>query len=713
MLADVAFLESRYDAGAVAVSVLIAMFVSYVALDLAKRVRTPDRTLALGWWAGGSLAMGSGIWSMHFVGMFAFRLPIAIGYDYGVTFLSWLAAVAVSGIALAIASQRRLTVLHLAGGAVAMGAGICAMHYTGMLAIDMAPGIVWNGALVALSALIATGASAVALMIFFWLRKSSGWRGQAWQAAAGAVMGIAISGMHYTGMAAANFVDGAVCLSAGALRGDSLGTIAAMVSIGMLTLTMCTSILDARMHGNTARLAASLKLANEQLQQLAFRDPLTGLPNRSLFEQELERAVERCELSGGALTLLFIDLDGFKPVNDSFGHPVGDVVLREVGERLRSLAADGDTVARAGGDEFLLASLALASADDAARLAERVIDALGRPYRMAARDVSLSCSIGIVRFPEHGSRDKLIAHADAAMYAAKRVGGSTYAFFESRMETDIREQVELQRDLRLAIERSELELYYQPKIDGRSGQITGAEALVRWHHPSRGLLGPGLFIPVAERFGLIGALGNWVIDDACRQVRVWLDGGLRMRVAVNLSVHQLRQDDLVARIRGALVRHGVDPKLLTFEITESVAMEDTQATMRAFAQLARLGVSLSIDDFGTGYSSLAYLRKLPARQLKIDRSFVADIDQSADALAVVDAVVRLAHALGLKVVAEGVETETQRDILLGLHCDELQGFLFAKPMSARALTLWATEEDGTHEIDFRPSLFLGSEMPVQ
>jgi len=715
MPSEPAFMQSSYDGGAVVVSVLIAMFVSYVALDLAKRVRQPDRAIAIGWWAGGSLAMGSGIWSMHFVGMFAFRLPITIGYDYGVTFLSWLAAVAVSGIALAIASRHQLTPLRLAGGALAMGLGICAMHYTGMLAIDMAPGIVWSPGLVALSALIATGASAVALLIFFWLRKSTGWEGLAWQAAAAAVMGIAISGMHYTGMAAANFIEGSVCLSAGALRGDSLGTMAAMVSIAMLTLTMCTSILDARMQGNTARLAESLKLANEQLRELAFRDPLTGLPNRSQFEEQLERSVDQCEQSGAALSLLFIDLDGFKPVNDSFGHPVGDAVLREVGERLRAIARDGDMVARAGGDEFLLASVRLVRPQDSSRLAERVLDALGRPYTVAGRDVSLSCSIGIVRFPEHGSRDKLIAHADAAMYEAKRVGGSTYTFFESRMEIDMREQVELQRDLRLALERSELELFYQPKVDGRSGQITGAEALVRWHHPERGRLGPGLFIPIAERFGLIGALGNWVIDDACRQMRVWLDGGLRMRVSVNLSVHQLRQDDLVARIRGALLRHDVDPKLLTFEITESVAMEDTQATMRAFALLARLGVCLSIDDFGTGYSSLAYLRKLPARQLKIDRSFVADIDQSADALAVVDAVVRLAHALGLKVVAEGVETATQRDILLGLHCDELQGYLFAKPMSARALTLWATEEDedGTHEIEFRPSLFQALDSQLQ
>jgi EAL domain-containing protein (putative c-di-GMP-specific phosphodiesterase class I) len=221
----------------------------------------------------------------------------------------------------------------------------------------------------------------------------------------------------------------------------------------------------------------------------------------------------------------------------------------------------------------------------------------------------------------------------------------------------------------------------------------------------RGTVTPATFIPVAERFGLIGALGNWVIDQACRQIRDWLDEGLRIRVAVNLSVHQLRQDDLVPRIRRALQEHRVDPKLLTFEITESVAMEDTQATMRAFSHLAQVGVSLAIDDFGTGHSSLAYLRKLPARQLKIDRSFVSDLGHSDDALAVVDAVVSLAHALGLRVVAEGVETERQRDILLGLRCDELQGFLIAKPMSPSSLALWVMEDTAPSKIDFQGKLF--------
>jgi EAL domain-containing protein (putative c-di-GMP-specific phosphodiesterase class I) len=297
-----------------------------------------------------------------------------------------------------------------------------------------------------------------------------------------------------------------------------------------------------------------------------------------------------------------------------------------------------------------------------------------------------------VLYPEHGHHAKMIANADAAMYAAKRAGGSTYAFFEPRMELDAREQLALQNDLRHAIERNELQLYYQPKIHGKSGQITGVEALLRWQHPVRGFVSPGLFIPVAERFGLIGAIGNWVIDEACRQMSEWRKQGLRMRVAVNLSVHQLRQDDLVQRVRIAVDHFRVDPALLIFEITESVAMEDTQETLRAFSQLANAGVSLSIDDFGTGYSSLSYLRKLPARQLKIDQSFVQDLDGSPDALAVVDAVIKLAHALGLHVVAEGVETARQRDILLKLQCDELQGYLFARPMASRLLTLWAMGE---------------------
>jgi diguanylate cyclase len=364
-------------------------------------------------------------------------------------------------------------------------------------------------------------------------------------------------------------------------------------------------------------------------------------------------------------------------------------------------------VARIGGDEFLMLAEQPGGQLGAARLARQVLEAVAQPCVLPnGVNVTLSCSVGIVMFPDHGPNQKLIANADAAMYAAKRAGGSTFSFFDPSMEHDARDQLQLQHDLRSALDRNELELYYQPKVHGESGQVTGAEALLRWHHPQRGLVGPDQFIPIAERFGLIGALGGWVLDECCRQMRLWQDQGLRMRVAINLSAHQLRQDDLVERVRTALGRHLIDATLLTFEITETVAMEDTDITRRSLAHLAKVGATVSIDDFGTGYSSLSSLRSLPARQLKIDRSFVSDLDRSSDARAIVHGIISMAHALDLQVVAEGVETERQRDILLALECDELQGFLFARPMPAAKLTLWAMGDDTQFgEMDFRSSIY--------
>ena len=280
--------------------------------------------------------------------------------------------------------------------------------------------------------------------------------------------------------------------------------------------------------------------------------------------------------------------------------------------------------------------------------------------------------------------------------------------FDPKMAVDQREQAELLADLRQAVARGQLELFWQPKVDARSLQITAAEALLRWHHPRRGMISPSVFIPLAERHGLIGSIGNWVIDDATRQAAVWRGQGLRMRVAINISPDQMRQDDLVDRLQAALARHQLQPGRFTCEITESVAMEDTLVTQRSFERLRRAGLHVSIDDFGVGQASLSYLRRLPAAELKIDASFVHDLGQSEDARSIVDAVVKLAHALGLKVVAEGVETERQRDLLVQLDCDELQGYLFAKPMAAAQLAVWAQladEQPPPQAVDFRPSLF--------
>jgi diguanylate cyclase len=436
-----------------------------------------------------------------------------------------------------------------------------------------------------------------------------------------------------------------------------------------------------------------------------LEDVLTRLPTRTHFETQLAAAVVRCDANHDKLALMFIDLDGFKPVNDTFGHSAGDRVLQGVGKRLKGCADKGDVVARVGGDEFLMLLANAGTTEVVAQRARKVVDALAQPFEIEDRQVGIGCSIGIAFYPESGQHAKLIARADAAMYAAKRAGGAGFCFFAPSMEDDARERFDLLRDLRQALENNDLELYYQPKIDATTGKVTAAEALLRWQHPTRGMVPPAVFIPLAERFGLIRSIGQWVIDDACRQARVWLDRGLKMRVAINLSAVQMRQEDIVARIEGALATHRVDPSLLTCEITESVAMEDTKATQATFRELGAAGIHLSIDDFGTGYSSLSYLRKLPAEELKIDRSFVMDVEFSADARAVVDAVVKLAHALSLRVVAEGVENERQQRILVHLGCDELQGYLFAKPMTARALMLWAMDDRKEDVQRFATSLF--------
>lgn len=709
-------MQPVYHPGTVALSILIAAFASYVSLDLASRVRAHDRLASAGWVVAGALVMGSGIWAMHFVGMLAMQLPIEIGYRPGVTLLSWAAAVATSALALYIATRDRLDTLLLGGGALAMGAGICAMHYIGMAAIALVPALEIDPQWAGLSVLIACGASAVALKIFFWMRQLHGAQLRLAQGAAALIMGLAIAGMHYSGMAAAHFPAGAVCLSTDGLGGQGLGWWVGSAAAVLLLISLFTAVLDARLSAKAQRLARSLHQANGQLAQVALADPLTGVANRMLLEDRLGHAVDRADrvnegrpsgLALARLALLFVDLDGFAAINDSFGHGAGDRVLKDMALRLRGCLRDADSVSRVGADQFVLLLEDMAGEADALAVAQRVQEAVGQPVNLGGRPLTLSCSIGIVIYPDHGRRDRLLSHAEAAMHQAKRIGGGGWALFDQAMGADARAQIELQEDLRAGLQRGELLLHYQPKVDASNGQIRSLEALVRWQHPRHGLLGPGQFIPVAERFGLINALGGWVIREACRQLGVWSRQGLRLRVSVNLSVHQVRQGRVVEQIEAALREHGVSAEQLTCEITESVAMEDTAATQAMLAGLARAGVKLSIDDFGTGYSSLSYLCKLRPQELKIDRSFVQDLETSADARAVVDAIIHLARALRLTVVAEGVETRDQAEVLLALGCDELQGFFFARPMSVQALVAGGLlTSDGQDPVEFTASAYL-------
>jgi diguanylate cyclase (GGDEF)-like protein len=438
-------------------------------------------------------------------------------------------------------------------------------------------------------------------------------------------------------------------------------------------------------------------------------DTLTGLPNRSALESRLSKALAASVADQQGLALVTVNLDSFKPVNVSFGHAMGDQLLKQAAQRLRRLVPDGGLLARPSADEFVLVVPEQPGATALERVAKAIIDAIAQPFLFGTREVVLTCSVGVALYPEHGDGDRLLARSELALQASKRAGGGRVSFYDASMEGDLAADLELLRDFRHALEHNELTLAFQPKIEAASGQITAAEALLRWRHPTRGDVPPGVFVALAERFGLVARLGDWVIEQACRQARIWADRGLNMRVAINLSAQHMRQPDLARRIRSVLERYRIDPARLTCEITETLAMENTAATQATFAQLGEVGVHISIDDFGTGYSSLAYLRSLPASEVKIDRSFVMDLERSTDARAVVDAVVKLAHALGKRVVAEGVESVRQRRILTEMHCDELQGFLFAHPMAPGDLLEWALDARTRDEDAFRASLYVGAD----
>ena len=425
-----------------------------------------------------------------------------------------------------------------------------------------------------------------------------------------------------------------------------------------------------------------LEAATRQLRHLATDDALTGLPNRVLLDDRVTQAMAHADRDGRSFALMVCDLDRFKLVNDSLGHAAGDDLLQEVAHRLSGLVRATDTVARIGGDEFVLLITTIDHADDAKRLAGRAVEVLQEPVRIAEVDVHTSPSIGIAFYPSDGkSIESLMAHADAAMYCAKQRGRGCVQCFEGDMSAGIDNRVQLESDLHQAIALKQFELYYQPKVHTNSGVVRSAEALIRWMHPERGLIAPDGFIPLAEDCGLIGAIGEWVVHEACRQARAWVDGGLTpMRVSVNLSPSQFRGSGLIHSIRRALDEAGLDPQYLEVELTESAVMSDPEESIAILEQLSAMGVLVSVDDFGTGYSSMSYLRRLPIDKLKIDRVFINEIVSRPEDASIVRAIVSLAHSLRLKVVAEGVETPAQLDFLKAVGCDEYQGFHFSRPL---------------------------------
>jgi diguanylate cyclase (GGDEF)-like protein/PAS domain S-box-containing protein len=427
---------------------------------------------------------------------------------------------------------------------------------------------------------------------------------------------------------------------------------------------------------------SATRMLEERLGALAHRDPLTGLPNRRLFEDRLEIALAQAHRYRHRVALIFIDLDRFKQVNDGFGHAAGDELLKGVAERLAVSVREGDTVARLAGDEFTLLLPGIHYAEDLAAISRKLVESLRKPFRVQGREVRVTASGGISLYPEDGEDGEALLHsADTAMYRAKERGRDNFQLFSPAMAEKALERRSLEDSLRSALDRQELTLHYQPCLELATGRVTGVEALLRWQRPELGVMSPKDFMALADFTGVMLSVGPWVLETACRQAREWRRRGSRgLRLMVNLSAHELQQDDLVVHVEKALAASGLAPDTLHLEIPEGYAMQDLARTIETLRELRSLGVHLAIDGFGTGFSSLAHLRQLPVDTLKIDLSFVRGATTDADDASVVTAVIAVAHSLGLRVVAQGVETEAQVALLRSLGCDEVQGYLWSPPV---------------------------------
>ncbi|MCD1608194.1 MULTISPECIES: putative bifunctional diguanylate cyclase/phosphodiesterase [Stutzerimonas stutzeri subgroup] len=686
---QVALLGHSHDPLLVVLSYLVASAAAFTALALAKRVSRSGSPRGRDLWRWvGAFALGGGIWSMHFIGMLAFSAPLDISYDHRITLLSLLIAMAVSYVVMRLLGRDRLSVPQYALAGTAAGFGIAAMHYTGMAAIRSLATLYYAPLAFAASVLIAIGASIAALVLGYHFRASQS-RHQHWQRLlCSLLMGAAIVSMHYTGMHALTMAVPAHMLEHTAPFGSHGGQHAVLASaIGLVALlVIVTGIAASWAEQRFSEQRQALDQAEHQLNAMTHYDPLTNLFNGRAFTEMVTQVLAARE-ERQALAVLVVDLDNFKRINDSLGHRSGDLALQQAAHRIRAVLGQHDMLARFSGDEFCV--LTLGQWEQAQALANHILEQLRPPFTLGDTQLRLTASIGISQYPEDGLNfDALFRHAGLAVGQCKASGRNRSLRFNPALELRAQEDLSLEQDLRRALNENLLSVNYQPIVDGRSGEPVSLEALVRWQHPQQGFISPERFVGLAEQHGFVAELDAWVARRACADLVALLDEGYDLRVAVNcsaLNLSNLQMPEVVARI---LERTGLDPARLTVEVTENALMNSLGAAVRTLDAVRELGVKVSIDDFGSGYSSLAYLRKLPVDTLKVDRAFVQEIAEQANDRAITAAIIAMAHKLGLKVVAEGVEEEVQLAYLRENGCDYIQGYYYSRPLPLSALRDW-------------------------
>jgi diguanylate cyclase (GGDEF)-like protein len=683
--------HSAHNGWLVLLAFLVAMAACFTTLGITERmVHARQADSRLSWAVMGALCMGGGIWSLHFLCMLAFQSAIPIRHELAATFASLLIALITATLMMYILGRPTLPPRRYLTASLGIGLGIAAMHYSGMLSLVSVASQHYDPQLFVLSLMLAIVASLVSLLLGTHFRHRTTSRQRLLKLSASALMALAILSMHATGMLALTLVvpEGTPLQSQPTDRSIQLGLSIGLVTLMIIVISLGAAWTNRKLQGKERdlrrvnALLRKLDHAQASLQKAAHHDPLTNLLNRrgfnSLFAEKLDEHAEQ----GRDMAVMFLDIDHFKRINDSLGHDAGDELLQVIAQRIRSAVREGDAIARFGGDEFcILASLE--QQDDARLLAQRVMQTMKEPIALAGRSMVMTTSIGISLFPEDGDvSEELLKHADMALYQSKGSGRNHFTFFSERLRSKASFELELEEDLRNALARGEgLQLFYQPIVDLRSGRATKLEALLRWQHPQHGMLAPDRFIGIAEANGFISELDDWVLRRACHDVAALRARGQPpLTVTVNCSALNLAQEQLTDDVERALRESGLPAQLLELEVTENALMGHINRAISLLRQIRQLGVSLAIDDFGTGYSSLAYLKRLPINTLKIDRSFIQDLAASEEDRQVIQAILAMAHALGLQVVAEGVESDEQLAFLREQGCDFIQGFLFCRPL---------------------------------
>ena len=781
-------LTDEHDWSLVALAAAVCLLASAAAISLFHRARATKGPSRLSWIALDAAVSGGGIWATHFIAILAYGPGGSAAYSVPLTILSLLFAISVTFVGLSIAVSATTRPLVALGGAI-VGSGVVAMHYTGMMALEMPARISWSTGTVTVSVVfgILFGALALSVAAHRDTLKCA--------LAATGLLTLAIVSHHFTAMGAVLLTaDPTRAISPLSIAPSSLSFLTASAAVAIIAIALVAALLDRRAKGELGRqqvvldtalenmsqglcmfdtdgkimlfneryaamlgrsdvplagralldvlrdeqangrwqgdpeqffarlmvdaregrsttevverLGRSIRVINQPMQgggwvatfeditewlevqakmtHMARHDALTNLPNRVLFHEQLEQGL-RLARAGDQIAVLCLDLDHFKDINDSLGHPIGDALLKEVGRRLATCVAEKDTVARLGGDEFAVVQLGREEEAAATALARKIVEVVSAPYVIADHQIVIGVSIGISLSPQDGNdSDQLLKNADLALYRAKADGRGTYRFFEAGMDARAQARRLLEMDLRAALRREEFEVHYQPIRDLARDRVVSFEALVRWNHPERGLISPIAFIPLAEETGLIVALGELVLRCACADAVTWPHD---VGVAVNLSPVQFRSPNLVASVTAALAASGLAPQRLELEITESVLLQNSDATLAILHELRSKGVRISLDDFGTGYSSLSYLRSFPFDKIKIDRSFVSELSTREDSMAIVRAVTGLGRSLGIATTAEGVENDTQLELLRREGCTQAQGYLFSAPRPARDVAM--------------------------